>query len=182
MERSSISFPVKRNDGPRCLSLSIIRFDRQRSVQRRSLLSIATQNGVAECELLEREEIARINLHRVLVIAQTFIVFALAAHDSGGQFENARIIGKSSARDLELSQRATVIAISTVQMLRSREMRVAGIRPQPECSIDRGFGRHALLRSVIPQTVQTIVGKRELALRGKEGGIAGEGLVEQIDS
>ena len=53
--------------------------------------------------------------------------------------------GKGSTRDLELSQRATVIATGTVKMGCSREMRVAGIRPQPESSVDRRFGQRASL-------------------------------------
>ena len=66
----------------------------------------------------------------------------------------------------------------------AREMRFAGVGPEPERSIDRGLGQGTALRSMIETTqgIKGVVGGSELALRGEEGRIACQRLIQQIDS
>src|SRR5438477_8535912 len=66
-------------------------------------------------------------------------------------------------------------------MGRASEVCFARTRAQLECRIDGGFCQRPLLRSVLTQSVQCVMGTSELTLRCEERGIACQGLIEQID-
>ena len=95
---------------------------------------------VADGELLKREEIARIQFHRALQIAHSVFVRTSAARDKTSQFEDPRSIGHCAAGDLELGQRAIIIAIGRVKMIGAGEMCFAGIRLQLRQRLQGLFG------------------------------------------
>src|SRR5438445_7869997 len=66
-------------------------------------------------------------------------------------------------------------------MGRASEVCFARTRAQLECRIDGGFCQRPLLRSVLTQSVQCVMGTSDQALRCEERGIACQGLIEQID-
>ena len=136
---------------------------------------------VAKGELLEREEVARIQFQCVLKIAQSLIVRAPPARDEPSQLEDPRSIWHCAAGNVELGQRAVEITIGRVTMICAREVRFAGIRLQPERRLHSRVGQGPPRRSVLTQPVQCVVRIGELVLCGEKGGIACQSLVEQID-
>src|SRR5438874_2442398 len=93
VQGTSISFPIQYRESSRCLSLSIIWSNRQCEVLRRNLLGIATQVFVTECQLLQRQEVTRIQCHSALKIAHSFLVRTSPARDESGQFEDQWSVG-----------------------------------------------------------------------------------------
>src|SRR5437588_2650041 len=99
-------------------------------MDRSDAVSIAGQEIIADRELLQGEEVAWIQSHCALQITESFIVGASPPRDVGSQLEDPRRIGHCPTNDLELIQRAVVIAIRQIKMIGPREMRFAGVRPK----------------------------------------------------
>src|SRR5438034_1711895 len=90
--RSRLAFPVKVNLSTGGSGRNIVWNNRQCAIQCGSLLWIASQNLVADGNLLERRKIARIKFHCPLQVTQSFFLLAAPAQNEAGQFKDARII------------------------------------------------------------------------------------------
>src|SRR5437763_16410743 len=92
---------------------------------------MAPQELVTERDLLQSKKVARVQLHRALQVPQTFLLLAAPPQNVAGEFEETRIIGLPSARDLQFGEGASIVAQPAVEILCARQMRFGSIRPQP---------------------------------------------------
>ena len=93
MQRPRVSFPVQLCQRPSDFRIDIIRLNCQGAIENDNLISISSQIEVAERNLLQGEEVARIQLYRALQIPQPLFVVTAPTSDITGQLEHARIVG-----------------------------------------------------------------------------------------
>src|SRR5437016_14239135 len=110
---------------------------------------MAPQELVTERDLLQSKKVARIQLHRALQVLQTFLLLAAPPQNVTGEFEETRIIGQRSPRDLQFGEGAGIIAQPVVEILCTRQMRFGSIRSQPCRGLHRSFSQREPGGSVI---------------------------------
>ena len=69
MQRSGISFPIHFHECALCLYLEIVRLDSQHAIERRFLFSITPEKSVTICDVVERVNVARVELKCPLEIS-----------------------------------------------------------------------------------------------------------------
>src|SRR5438270_9469131 len=109
MQRSRITFPVQVQQGASGFRLDIVWLDRKRTIENRSCFRISPKIDVAQRNLLEGKEVARIQFESALKISQSLLPLAAPAQDIARHFVNARIVRQRFARDRHLSQSSIII-------------------------------------------------------------------------
>src|SRR5437667_6906383 len=94
MQRSGVSFPIEFHECAGCSHLGIVRFDRQRAIQRQSFFCIAPETRVTQRNLLQHVNVARIEISRTLEISNGLFPAPLTSLDVTLQFEYSRVIGQ----------------------------------------------------------------------------------------
>src|SRR2546430_15496671 len=110
---------------------------------------MAPQELVTERDLLQSKKVARVQLHRALQVAQTFLLLAAPPQNVAGEFEETRIIGQRSPRNLQFGEGTGIVAQPVVEILCTRQMRFASIRPQSCRGSDSSFSLRKAGESVI---------------------------------
>src|SRR5207302_4882376 len=124
--------------GPR---FDVVGHDRYRPIQRSDPVGKAPQALVTERDLLQSIKVARVQLYRALQVLQTFLLLAAPPQNVTGEFEETRIIGQGSPRDLQLGEGAGIVAQAVVEILRARQMSFGSLRSQPCRGLHRCFSQ-----------------------------------------
>src|SRR6266478_9654324 len=98
-------------------------------------------------------------------VLQTFLLLTAPPQNVAGEFEETRIIGQRSPRDLQLGEGAGIVTQPVVEILRARQMRFGSIRPQPGRGLHRSFSQGQPGGSVIaPYSIEIFVRIGELTV------------------
>ncbi len=92
MQRPRVSLPVHL---VRCAGRkrqSVVGRDRQRTIQRRRHLVVTPEAIIADRNLLQDEEVLRIDLERTIEVLQSFLLFPLTTDDVAGQLRNTGVV------------------------------------------------------------------------------------------
>src|SRR5438552_16159074 len=124
------------------------------------------QELVTDRDLLQSRKVARVQLRRALQIAQTFLLLAAPPQNVAGEFEETRIIGQRSPRNLQLGEGVGIVAPPVIKIVRACQMRFGSIRPQPCRGLHRSFSQAQPGGSVIkpPYCIKPFVRPGELAV------------------
>ena len=92
VQRLRIGFPVQINQTSLHSRLNVIRGDRQSPIKHSSHVRPTAKKLIADGKLSESKRISRIQLHRALQIAQSFLVLPLPAQNIAGELVNPWIV------------------------------------------------------------------------------------------
>ena len=136
---SDISFPIHFYGCARCFPNEIVRLDGQYAIEVRFLFSITPEGSVTISEVVERVNVARVELKCPLEISSRFFPAPLTPLDVTRYSKYPRIVGQRLAGNFQFSQSAVVIEVSIIKMKRSREVCFAGIWTDAECFLNGCF-------------------------------------------
>ncbi len=126
---------------------------------------MAPKISVTERNLPQRENVARVEFDCALEAMQCLFVFTLATLDGALQFEYPGIIGQALAGNFQFSQRAVIIEVSSIKILRAREVCFACIRAEAKCGLDGRFRQRQARRSmVVAKDVKEVMSPGQLAV------------------
>src|SRR4029450_9225344 len=180
MRWPGIGFPMKLDERKRYFCSDIVRLEGDRAIQRGCLLSVAPENSVTDRDLLQREEVARIEINRVLQVLCGFFPESLAPLNETLQLEYPGIIGQSLAGNSQLGQSAVIIEVSPIKIPRTREVRFTRIGTKASCRLNGCFRQRQALRSMVEaKKVKRVMSVGELAIRPEKCWGTGAGLGRQ---
>src|SRR5436190_24111151 len=102
MQRFGIGVPVKLHPCSSCLCLGVVWHNSQYPVQAQLLVRVASEITVAECDLLQHENIARIEVNCPLKVFCGLVPAALPPENVTHQLENSGIVGQTLASSFQL--------------------------------------------------------------------------------
>src|SRR5439155_26101568 len=117
--------PIQIDEGASHLCVRVARVNRESALERSDFFRITSQHLIAESNLLEGKEIARIKLQGALHILQPFIMLPLPAPDVAGQLKDMRIVRQRPPRRIEFLQSGAVIQVHPVKIFSAREVDVS---------------------------------------------------------
>src|SRR4029077_1799775 len=181
MQRPSIGFPIQFNESARYFGLDVVWLDVQGAIQHRFFFSIAPEHLVTDRNLLQRENVARIEINRPPEATQSLGVFSLATLDVTFQFGHPGVIGQVAAGNFQFGQRVAIIEVASIEILRAREMCFARIRTEAKRRLDGGFRqRQTRARMVVAEAVKDVMNPGQLAIRLEKRWVPRDTLVQQI--
>src|ERR1043166_7152846 len=136
MQRTDVGFPIKFHPCTLDLRINIARFDGQRAVQRSCFVSIAPEHVVTRRDLLQGKKVARIKVNRTLEALQRLLLLPLAPLNVALQFRHHGIIRKSLTSDLQFSQSAIIIEVSSVKVFSACEVCFTRVGSEAKCRLD----------------------------------------------
>src|SRR4029077_16165749 len=102
MQWFGISVPAKLHPCSRRLGLGIVRRNDQYPIQHQLLLGVASEIIVAQSNLLQHENVARIELNCPLKVSCGFVPAALSPQNITHELEKTRIVGQALASSFQL--------------------------------------------------------------------------------
>src|SRR5439155_25639297 len=91
------------------------------------------------------------------------------------------IIGQALAGNFQFSQRAVIIEVSSIKILRAREVCFACIRAEAKCRFDSRFRQRQARRSmVMAEDVEEVMSPGELTVPLEKRWVSRDSLVQQI--
>ena len=139
MQRSGISFPIHFHGCALCFCLEIVWLDSQYAIELRFLFSITPEPSVTISDVVERVNVARVELKCPLEASSGLFPAPLTPLDETRYRKYPRIIGQGLAGNFQFSQSAIVIEVSVIKMIRSCEVCFAGIWTDAECFLNGCF-------------------------------------------
>src|ERR1700760_1895123 len=139
MQRPDIGVQRKFHARAREHRRNVVRLDGQNPIQNGPFLSVAMKQIVADRNLLQGYNVARVKLYRALEVTQCLFLFALAALNVSVQLEYLRIIWQALASNTQFSESAPIIQVSLIKIRRTRQMCFTCIRTQTKCSLNSCF-------------------------------------------
>src|SRR5260370_207145 len=114
---------MKLDGRKRYFRIDIVRLNGQRAIQHGRVLKVGPENSVAERNLLERFNIARVEVSCALQVSCGRFPVSLAPLDITRQPEYPGVVGQGLAGNFQFSQSAIVIKMSMIKIAGMREMR-----------------------------------------------------------
>src|SRR6266567_2965432 len=165
MQWPGIGLPMEFHEGARHFRIDIVRRNDERTVQHRFFVRISPEESVTDRNLLERVNVARIEINRVLEVSCGLFPALLPPLDKTLQLKYPRIIGQALAGSFQFSQGAVIIEVSPIKISRAREMRLACIGTKAKRLLDRRFSHgQAVGRMVMAKEVKYVMSIGELAI------------------
>src|SRR5262249_10097064 len=136
------------------------------AVQNRFLLGETAQMTITKRDLIQRVDIARIEIHGALQATHRLFLFALATLDVTLELEYPRVIGQGLGGYLQFRQSGVIIQVASIKILSAGQVRFTRIRIEPECLLDSRFGQCQPGRGVVVTVeVKEVVRRSEQAIR-----------------
>src|SRR5439155_27324903 len=130
-------------------------------------------------KVLERGNVAGIQIERAFKVARGLLPATLPAVDEPAQLKDSRVVRQSPVRNTNFRACAVVVEIA-VKMLRRGKVRITRIRSQPQrvfnCRVRQGETARGVVDS---EEVEAVVRARQPAIGEQECGIADDGLAEE---
>src|SRR4051794_14331330 len=116
MVRMRVGLPVEVDQGPRDLSLNVVRINTERAIENGGYVHIPSHVSVAQCGLGQGQEVSRIQFQRPLQVVQAILEFSLATGDVPEQLVDTGFVRQTAPRDFEFYQGAIVVEVSMIAM------------------------------------------------------------------
>lgn len=123
MQRSGVGLRIKFHGRKRQFCVNIAWLDCQRTIQHRFFFTVPPENSVTDCNLLQREKVARIEVNRVLETSCGLFPVPLPPLDVTLQLDYLAIIGQGLGSNFQFSEGTVIIALSG-GFLTGRDFRV----------------------------------------------------------
>src|ERR1700756_2455788 len=117
----------------------IVWLDRQRALQHGFFFRIAPEKSITERDLLERFNVARVEVTCALHILYGLFPAPLSPLDITHQLKDPGVIWQGLTGNLQLRQRAFVIERSMIEILPAREVSFTRVGPKTEGGLDGRF-------------------------------------------
>jgi len=139
MQGSDIGFRIRFHQRVLYFRNSVVGFEGQYTGQHRFFFSIVSENLITLCSLLQRANVAGVELDRALEVLQGLFPAPLAPLDVALKLDYPGIIGQGLAGNFQFSQSAVIIEVSVIKILRTREVRFTSIRTEPKRGLNGRF-------------------------------------------
>src|SRR6266545_603505 len=138
---------------------------------------------ITQGNLLQQQNIARVEIGGTLKILQRFFLLSLATQDVAFQLEYLGVIRYRLAGDSKFSQSTVVVDVSAIEVFSAREMCLACIWTKAKCGLESCFGpRQTSGRMIIAKMIKAVMGMSQLAICFEERWVTSDSLIQQICS
>src|SRR5439155_23532302 len=131
-------------------SIGAVRFERKHAIESSASFCIIPQVSIIISDVLERGNVAGIQIERAFKVACGLLPATLPAVDVPAQLKDSRIVRQSAVCNTNLGACAVIVEIA-VKMLRRGKVRVARIRAQSEgvfnCRVRQGKTARGVVES-----------------------------------
>ena len=128
MQWLGIGFPIQVHIRADHFGLSVVRFDGQSTIQYQCFFSVASEKVVIGRDLVQRLEVARVELNCALKVSSGFVPAPLTPLDVAHQLEYPGIVWEALTSHFQLRQSAIIIEVSPIKILGTREVCFTCIR------------------------------------------------------
>src|SRR5882724_734737 len=166
MQRARISFPIEFQGCAFEFDVDIIWVDCQRAIQNRFLVGKTAQETITERKLLQRVDVAGVEITGALQATHRLFVFTFATLNETLQAENTVIIGQGLSGYFQFGQGAVIIEIASIKVFGACQMCLTRIWMEAKCRLNCRFSQcQPGRRMVVTKEIKKVVSRGEQAIR-----------------
>src|SRR5207248_2774857 len=141
LKRFDVRSPIQRKQRSEHASIRIGRNDRQCSIVSSGFLGVAMLRPVSQSELLENEEVARVQLKSALQVARCLCPMAFATIDEACVTEYVGAVGQRLSGNSNLAAGPSIIAKTVVVIVGQGKVNFTRIRLEAPSGFQGGVGQ-----------------------------------------